>query len=78
MRNNSRIKRIEKVLLPKKDDALWVVVPIGYLYGDENAQPYWTQDTPNLTLQDFYEGRTYKEVEHPTGKKAKVKYEHKE
>ncbi len=64
----NRVKKLEEQL-GVDDYGLRVIVPMGCFYG-ENVKPYWTDEPVKNGLDDFYQGKTYRKVEHPDGKKA--------
>ena len=70
MKNDNRVKKLEDAILTKESDKLWVVVPFGCLYGDKDAEPYWTDEAP-CDMSRLY-GEPYRKVDHPEGKPAKA------
>ncbi len=64
----SRLSKLEKEM-GINDYGLRVIVPPGCFY-DEECKPYWTDEPTKKGLDDFYQDKPYRKVEHPDGKKA--------
>ncbi len=64
----NRVKNLENKL-GVDDYGLRVIVPMGCFYGDEDAQPYWT-DKPIKGMEAIFDDEPYRKVKHPDGKKA--------
>ncbi len=64
----NRVKKLEEKM-GVSNYGLRVVVPTGCFYGDEDAEPYWTDD-PIKGMEAVFDNEPYRKVEHPDGKKA--------
>ena len=69
-RLTNRVQKLEEKL-GVNDYGLRVIVPVGCFYGDEDAEPYWTDEAVK-GMDDFYQDKLYRKVEHPDGKKATI------
>ncbi len=64
----NRVKKLEEKM-GVSNYGLRVVVPTGCFYGDEDAEPYWTDEAVK-GMEAANDDKPYRKVNHPDGKKA--------